>query len=56
LLPWRRETAGERPVQQRIEFAETLANLAGRQIQTGQAAALRADAALEEDLGLAARA
>ena len=40
LLPWRRETARERPIEQRVEFAENLADLAGRQIQPGQAAAL----------------
>ena len=40
LLPWRRETARQRPIEQRVEFAENLANLAGRQIQPGQTAAL----------------
>ena len=40
LLPWRRETARERPIEQRVEFAQNLADLARRQVQPGQAAAL----------------
>ena len=40
LLPCRRETARERPIQQRVEFAENLADLARRQIQPGQTPAL----------------
>ena len=40
MLPWRRETAPERPIQQCVEFAENLAGLARRQIQPGQTAPL----------------